>query len=177
MRSPFPPGSLFYVTGGLSCVCVMVTGAGAGFLLDAWRGSGAGLVVGVGLFLMIVKTTVALCSLQTRETLRSLTQGDPEGEAAAHMVLHAVALYEAAVFPLRPGGVSPDERELRRLIAYRFAAHEGLPQRVRVAAAEALGAVEQSQDAKQAQAAVCTLNKAVRDCRPGFIHLHDGQSS
>ncbi|MEU0039432.1 hypothetical protein [Streptomyces sp. NPDC006333] len=93
------------------------------------------------------------------------------------MALHAVALYEAAVFPLRPGGVSPDDRELRRLIAYRFTAREGLPQRVRVAAAEALGAVEQSQDAKQAQAAVWTLNEAVRDCRPGFIHLHDGQSS
>ncbi|MER6442274.1 hypothetical protein ABT275_38985 [Streptomyces sp. NPDC001185] len=50
----------------------------------------------------MVKTTVLLCSLQTRETLRSLTQGDPEGEAAAHIVLHAVALYEAAAFPLCP---------------------------------------------------------------------------
>ncbi|MEU3243960.1 MULTISPECIES: hypothetical protein [unclassified Streptomyces] len=110
----------------------MVLGAGVGFLVDAWWGLGAGPVLGVGLFLVIVKTMVLLCSLRTRETLRSLTQGDPQGEAAAHMVLHAVALYEAAVFPLRPGGVSADERELRRLIAYRFAAREGLPQRVRV---------------------------------------------
>ncbi|MFF3001049.1 hypothetical protein ACFVTC_42000 [Streptomyces sp. NPDC057950] len=29
---------------------------------------------------------------------------------------------------------------------------------------------------KQAQAAVWTLNEAVRDCRPGFIHLHDDQT-
>ncbi|MFD1275438.1 hypothetical protein ACFQ51_39240 [Streptomyces kaempferi] len=93
------------------------------------------------------------------------------------MVLHAVALYEAAVFALRPGGVSPAERELRRFVAYRFAAREGLPQLVRVAAAEALGAIEQGQDPKQAQAAVWTLNEAVRDCRRGFIHLNNDQAS
>lgn len=177
MKFPFPPGSLLYLAGGLSGLCVTVIGAGAGFLVDAWWGLGAGLVLGVGLFLVIVKTTVLLCTLQTRETLRSLTQGDAEGEATAHMVLHAVSLYEAAMFPLRPGGVSADERELRRAIAYRFAARDGLPQRVRVAAAEALGTIEQSRDAKQAQAAVWTLNEAVRDCRPGFIHLHDDQTS
>ncbi|MFF3001048.1 hypothetical protein ACFVTC_41995 [Streptomyces sp. NPDC057950] len=114
-------------------------GAGTGFLVYAWWGLGVGLVLGVGLFLVIVKTTVLLCSLHTRETLRSLTQGDAEGEATAHMILHAVTLYEAAVFPLRPGGVSEDERELRRAIAYRFAARGGLPQRVRAAAAEAQG--------------------------------------
>ncbi|MER5410960.1 hypothetical protein [Streptomyces sp. NPDC002769] len=78
-----------------------------------------------------MRTTVLLCSLQTRETLRSITQGDAEGEAAALMVLHAVDLQEAAVFPLRPGGVSPDERELRRVIAYQFAAREGVSQLVR----------------------------------------------
>ncbi|MEU3241982.1 hypothetical protein [Streptomyces sp. NPDC006875] len=33
------------------------------------------------------------------ETPRSLTQDDPEREAAAPIVLHAVALYEAAAFP------------------------------------------------------------------------------
>ncbi|MFE5141336.1 hypothetical protein ACFRDV_27360 [Streptomyces fagopyri] len=42
------------------------------------------------------------------------------------MVLHAVTHYKAAMFPLRPGGVSADERELRRAIAYRFAARDGL---------------------------------------------------
>ncbi|MER6442328.1 hypothetical protein ABT275_39275 [Streptomyces sp. NPDC001185] len=177
MRLRFPSGSLLYVAGGLSGVCVMVMGAGAGFLVDAWWGLGAGLVLGVGVFLVNVRATVLLCSLQTRKTLRNLTRGDPEGEATAHMVLQAVAIYEAAVFPLRPDGASAEERALRRLIAYRLAAREGLPLRVRVAAAEALGTIEQSRDAKQAQVAVWTLNEAVRDCRPGFIHLYDDQTS
>ncbi|MER6442114.1 hypothetical protein ABT275_38155 [Streptomyces sp. NPDC001185] len=177
MRSPFPPGSLLYAVGGLSGMCVMVMGAGAGFLVDRWWGLGTGLVLGVGLFLLIVRATVLLCSLQTRQTLQSLTKGDPAGEVAAHMVLHAVSLYQAAVFPLRPGGVSAQERDLRRLIAYRAAARERLPQPVRVSAAEALEVIEQSQDAKRAQAAVWILNEAVRDCRPGFISLHDDGAS
>ncbi|MEU1502213.1 hypothetical protein [Streptomyces sp. NPDC005732] len=152
---------------------VLVMGAGAGFLVDRWWGLGAGLALGVGVFLLIVRATVMLCSLQARQMLRSLTRGDPAGEIAGHMVLHAVTLYQAAVFPLRPGGVSADERDLRRLIAYRAAARENLPQPVRVAAAEALGVIEQSQDTQQAQAAVRTVNEAVRDCRPGYISLHD----
>lgn len=41
-------------------------GGRAGFLLDPWRGLGAGLVLGVGAFLLLVRTTVLLCSLQTR---------------------------------------------------------------------------------------------------------------
>ncbi|WP_329319139.1 MULTISPECIES: hypothetical protein [unclassified Streptomyces] len=42
-----------------------------------------------------------------------------------------------------------------------------------MAAAEALGVIEQSQDTQQAQATVWTVNEAVRDCRPGYISLHD----
>ncbi|MFJ8010817.1 hypothetical protein [Streptomyces fagopyri] len=133
--------------------------------------------MGVGAFLLSVKATVLLCSLQMRQTLRGLTKGDSAGEVAAHMVLHAVALYEAAVFPLKQNGVSAEERDLERLIANRFAARESLPQPVRVAAAEALGVIEQSQDVKRAQAAVWTLNEGVRHCRPGFIFLHDEQTS
>ncbi|MFJ2399280.1 hypothetical protein ACIOTI_42005 [Streptomyces sp. NPDC087843] len=177
MKVPFSSGSLLYTAGGLLGVCVAALGAGAGFLLESWWSVGCGLIVGVGVFLLTVRTTFLLCSLHMRETLSILTKGDAEGEAAANMVLHAVTLYEAAVFPLRPGGVSPAERELRRLVAYRLAAREGLPQLVRVAAAEALGTIEQVQDPKQAQAAVWTLNETVRDCRPGFIHLHDDQAS
>ncbi|MFD1275473.1 hypothetical protein ACFQ51_39455 [Streptomyces kaempferi] len=73
--------------------------------------------------------------------------------------------------------MSPVERDFRRFVAYRLVAREELPQLVRVAAAEALGGIEQGQDAKRAQVAVLTLNEAVRDCRPGFIHLNDDQPS
>ncbi|MET8413169.1 hypothetical protein ABZV34_34845 [Streptomyces sp. NPDC005195] len=124
-----------------------------------------------------MKAMVLLCTLQTCQRLRTLTKGGPQGEAAAQTVLHAIALYQAAVFPLRPGGVREEERDLRRLVAYRSAAREGLPQPVRVAAAEALGVIDQGRDAQRAQAAVWTVNEAVRDCRPGFISLHDDHIS
>ncbi|MEU1535924.1 hypothetical protein [Streptomyces fagopyri] len=168
---------MLYAVCGLSGMCVMLLGASTGFLLGGWCGLGAGLVLGLGAFLLVVKATVLLCSLRTRQTLRTLTAGDPQGEVAAHMVLHAVSLYQAAVFPFRAGGVSAEEQAIRRLIAYRSAARESLPQPVRVAAAGALEVIEQSQDAKLAQAAVWTVNEAVRDCRPGFISLHDDQTT
>ncbi|MEU8952097.1 hypothetical protein [Streptomyces sp. NPDC048489] len=177
MRSPFTPATPLYAVCGLSGMCVMAMGASAGFLLDTWRGLGAGLVLGVGVFLFGMKATVMLCSLQTRQTLRTLTKGDPRGEAAAHLALHAVALYQAAVFPLQPGGVSGDEQAFRRAVAYRCAAREDLPRPVRVAAAEALDVIEQGQDVKRAQAAVWTVNEAVRGCRPGFISLSGDPST
>ncbi|MER6442674.1 hypothetical protein ABT275_41160 [Streptomyces sp. NPDC001185] len=104
MKFPLPPGLLLYTAVGLSGLCVTVMGAGAQASHWMHGGLGVGLVLGVGLFLVIVKTTVLLCSLQTRKTLRSLTQGDREGEAAAHIVLHAVALYEAAAFRITSSG-------------------------------------------------------------------------
>ncbi|MEU0038866.1 hypothetical protein [Streptomyces sp. NPDC006333] len=38
MKCPFPPGSLLYLAGGLSGLCVTVIGAGAG---SWWMRSGA----------------------------------------------------------------------------------------------------------------------------------------
>ncbi|MGV9708393.1 hypothetical protein [Streptomyces sp. NPDC003483] len=177
MRPLLPPGSLLYAAGGLSGACVLVMGAGTGFLLDRWWGLGAGLVLGMGALLLAVKATVLLCTLQTSQRLQTLTKGDPQGEAAALTVLHAIALYPAAVFPLRPGGVRADARNLRRLVAYRSAAGEGLPRPVRAAAAEALGAIDLGRDTERAQAAAWTVNEAVRECRPGFISLHDDHTS
>ncbi|MER6440226.1 hypothetical protein ABT275_28195 [Streptomyces sp. NPDC001185] len=112
MKFPFPLGSLLYMAGGLSGLCVMVTGAGAGFPVDAWWGLGAGLVLEVGVFL-VVKTTVLLCSLQTRETLRSFTRGDPEGEAAAHVKSESRLRVSEAGFcgaPGRPCTCTDDQR-------------------------------------------------------------------
>jgi hypothetical protein len=67
---------------------------------------------------------------------------DTKVEADAEAVMHAVALHEAAVFPVLPGGVSIDERQARRTLAYRVAAYDGVPSSVRVAAAAALEAID-----------------------------------
>ncbi|MEU8951786.1 hypothetical protein [Streptomyces sp. NPDC048489] len=68
------------------------------------------------------------------------------------MVLHAVALYQAAAW-------------------------KSLPRPVRVAAAGVLEVIELSQDVKRSHTAVWTLNEAVCDCGPGFISLQEDQIS
>lgn len=59
-------------------VGVYVTVIGAGFR-GSWRGLGAGFIVDVSVFLLIVRAMAALCSLPTREVLRSRTKSDAEG--------------------------------------------------------------------------------------------------
>lgn len=81
------------------------------------------------------------------------------------VVLMSIAMYEAAVFPLTPGGVSDEEQEARRTVAYRLSAYDGLPRSVRVSAAAALEALDDGLDAERARAAVKDLSLAVYDCR------------
>ncbi|WP_246555851.1 hypothetical protein [Streptomyces virginiae] len=95
---------------------------------------------------------------------------DPHGvggyaEGVADAVLVSVATYQAAAFPLTAFGVSEEERDARRGVAYRVCAHEGLPQSVRVSAAAALEAVDQGVDAGRAYAAMKALSLAVYDHR------------
>ncbi|GGN46574.1 hypothetical protein [Streptomyces fuscichromogenes] len=86
-------------------------------------------------------------------------------EANADAVLRGITLYEAVALPLTTDGVSIGEQLLRRTIAYQLAGHEYLPRPVRVAAAEALEAIDQRQDRLQAQTAVRALARTVRECR------------
>ncbi|MEU6900551.1 hypothetical protein [Streptomyces virginiae] len=86
-------------------------------------------------------------------------------EGVADAVLVSVATYQAAAFPLTAFGVSEEERDARRGVAYRVCAHEGLPQSVRVSAAAALEAVDQGADAGHAHAAMKALSLAVYDHR------------
>ncbi len=86
-------------------------------------------------------------------------------EGIADAVLVSVATYQAAAFPLTAFGVSEEERDARRGVAYRVCAHEGLPQAVRVSAAAALEAVDEGVDAGRAHAAVRALSLAVYDQR------------
>lgn len=75
-----------------------------------------------------------------------------------------------------PGGVRPQELDSRRVIAYRFASYERLPRPVRLAAAEALEAIDESQDEEHVRDVVQTLNRAVRACRPMYNHVSDSQT-
>ena len=45
----------------------------------------------------------------------------------ADVVLLSIATYGAAVFPLTLDGVSDEEQEARRTVAYRLSAYDGLP--------------------------------------------------
>jgi hypothetical protein len=62
--------------------------------------------------------------------LAARAQGEEAGLADA--VVAGIAVYEAAVFPLAPGGVSEAEQKARRTVAYQLAAHEDLPNAVRL---------------------------------------------
>ncbi|APU44918.1 hypothetical protein BSL84_33520 [Streptomyces sp. TN58] len=86
-------------------------------------------------------------------------------EGVADAVLVSVATYQAAAFPLTAFGVTDEERDARRGVAYRVCAHEGLPQSVRVSAAAALEAVDQGADAGRAHDAMKALSLAVYDHR------------
>lgn len=92
---------------------------------------------------------------------------DGHAEGLAQAVLMSIANYQAAAFPIIPGGVSKEEREARRTVAYRVSAYDGLPLAVRVSAAKALEAVDHDRDAARVQAAVQALGLAVYDHRAG----------
>ncbi|MBW5480992.1 hypothetical protein [Streptomyces bambusae] len=86
---------------------------------------------------------------------------DGYAEGLAHAVLVGIATYQAAVFPVTPYGVTDEEREARRTVAYRVAAHDGLPHAIRATAAAALEAVDEGLDAEYARAALTALSAAV----------------
>ncbi|GGZ88829.1 hypothetical protein GCM10010371_55840 [Streptomyces subrutilus] len=94
-------------------------------------------------------------------------RGDGYAEGLADGVLVCVATYRAAVFPLTPDGVSGQERRARRDLAYRVAAHDGLPHPVQVSAAAALEAIDQGLDAERAEAAMRDLGLTVFGSRRG----------
>ncbi|MER5917213.1 hypothetical protein ABT124_44485, partial [Streptomyces sp. NPDC001982] len=104
-------------------------------------------------------------------------QGDGKAEATADAVLREITLYGATVFPLTAGGASIKERRARRTIAYELAAYDDLPVSVRVAAAEALEAIDHGRDKARTRAAVRALNQAVRECRAGHVSVRDEQTS
>ncbi|WP_333753014.1 hypothetical protein [Streptomyces sp. IBSBF 2394] len=140
--------------------CVVGSGACFGFLMAEVAGAVAGAgAAGVGTgFGMLIRPRPTVPSLRA-------ARGDGYAEGIADVVLMSIAMYEAAVFPLTSDGVSDEEQEARRTVAYRLSAYDDLPRSVRVSAAAALEALDDGLDAERARAAVKDLSLAVYDCR------------
>ncbi|MFI5689077.1 hypothetical protein [Streptomyces sp. NPDC051636] len=154
-----PLGTRVYVMTVALLACVVSSGACFGFVLDGWAGAVVGAVttaLGAG-FGMLARPRPAVTSVQA--------VGDGYAEGIADTVLLSIAMYEAAVFPLTSDGVSDEEQEARRTVAYRLCAYDGLPRSVRVSAAAALEALDDGLDAERARAAVKDLSLAVYDSR------------
>ncbi|GGZ95120.1 hypothetical protein [Streptomyces bluensis] len=155
-----PARVLLLLTIGLICL-MTATGAIVGALLGgaflaliAAASAGAAGLVGSAL---VRRRALAGFALAQREAgLRGYAEG------IAHGVLLHISVYEAAVFPRSgPAGVTPEERLARRTIAYRMAALEEVPRRVREAAADALAALDEA-DRTRAQDTLAQLAGVVR---------------
>ncbi|MGW6985059.1 hypothetical protein ACWGE1_37330 [Streptomyces sp. NPDC054932] len=96
---------------------------------------------------------------------REAVPADGYAEGLADAALVCIATYRAAVFPLTPDGVSEEEREARRTMAYRISAYEGLPYPVRNSAAAALEAIDHGVDPERAETAMKALCITVYDNR------------
>ncbi|MFF7730823.1 hypothetical protein [Streptomyces sp. NPDC008001] len=144
--------------------CAVLGGACFGFLaggrMTAVMAAGAaGLGAGIGSFLAR-RQVVAFFQPEA-----VLADGYAEGIADA--VLMSIATYHAAVFPLTRDGVSQEERDARRTLAYQACALDGLPLRVRVAAAGALEAIDRGLDVEHAHTAMKDLTLTVYEHRAG----------
>jgi hypothetical protein len=143
-------------------VCVVAGGACFGFVFGGWTGAAVGAgttAVGVGL-------GGFFHSRIEMDPLPDVRAGGAS-QGVADVVVMGIALYEAAVFPVIPGGVSDREQRARRTVAYRLAAYDGLPRAVRISAAGALEIIDEGLDKQRARTAVKALSLAVYDSRSG----------
>lgn len=125
-------------------------------LIAVMTGGGALL----GGYLVRRNAVAEMTAIEQRGAVRGFADG------LSHGVLAAVAKYESAVFPMTPGGVSPEERLARRTAAYHLASEDTLPRAVRVAAAGALAALDEG-GLRDAQDAVGKLFAAVHEQTAG----------
>lgn len=160
MASLTPARALLFLTGGLTCLLTAAAALIGALLADglvALAAAAGTAVVALGCSYLTRRRALA----QFAEARRQAgVRGYAEG--IAHGVLLHVTVYESAVFPRSgPEGVSPEERLARRTIAYRMAALDEVPRRVREAAADALAALDDA-DRARAEGAMTELAGAVR---------------
>ncbi|MFD3539133.1 hypothetical protein ACFWUQ_06480 [Streptomyces sp. NPDC058662] len=132
-----------------------------GRLMAVVTAGAAGLGAGAGSFLARRQVVGLFSPVQEAASVGGYAEG------LADAVLVGIATYRAAVFPLTPDGVTEEERTVRRTVAYRISAYEGLPHPVQVSAAAALEAIDQGLDAQRAEAAMKALCITVYEHRGG----------
>jgi hypothetical protein len=155
-----PTRALLLLTIGLVCLMTAtgaIVGALAGGAVAAsTAAAGAGTAGLIGSVLARRRALAGFAAARREAGQRGY------GEGIAHGVLLHTTVYEAAVFPRSgPTGVTPEERLARRTVAYRMAALEEVPRRVREAAADALAALDEG-DRKRSEEALAQLAGAVR---------------
>ncbi|MFD5271758.1 hypothetical protein [Streptomyces sp. NPDC058335] len=101
---------------------LMGNGACLGSVVVGWAGDvvgagTAGLGAGFGTLVRPRPAVASICAAGS----------DGYVEGIADVVLLSIAVYEAAVLPLTSDGVSDEEQEARRTVAYRLSAYDGLP--------------------------------------------------
>lgn len=168
-----PGRVVLLVTSGMAC---LVTAASALVGLVV-AGPLVGLILGIG---MAAGSTVGAFLVQRRVMAahvraRAAVMAHGYAEGVAQYVLLFVCNYEAAVFPRSgPRGVTSEERAARRTEAYRIAAEEEVPHRVRQAAADVLAALDDS-DHSRAAAAQAALIMAVHEHAQQRVPLPGGR--
>lgn len=158
MTTLTPARALVLLWSGITCL-VVVAGGVLGALIGGWTASvlvglSAGAVCLTGSF--FVRRRVMADFAVAEQT--AMARGYAEG--LSHGLLTVVAQYEAAVFPMSAGGVTAEERLARRTAAYRLAAEAALPTPVRLAAADALAALDEG-DPHHSRDAIGRLLSAV----------------
>lgn len=157
---PFSLTARLHAKLALLGACMAGLGACLGYSLWGWWGAAAGAS-------LTSVYAVGVTFFYRRRVKASLPAAGSRGkeEGLADAVVAGISVYEAAVFPLTPGGVSKAEQKARRTVAYWFAAYEALPSAVRVSAAVTLEAIEEGLDPKRAQAVGRELALTAYDCR------------
>ncbi|WP_329225003.1 hypothetical protein OHB07_01125 [Streptomyces sp. NBC_00111] len=151
MSSMTPARALLLVTSGIACLATAAS-ALVGLIIE---GPLAGLVLGIGVGAGSTVGTflVRRRAMAAHARARAAVMAHGYAEGIAQYVLLLVSTYEAAVFPRTgPRGVTPEERAARRTEAYRIAAEEEVPHRIREAAADALAALDEGDHVRSASA-------------------------
>ncbi|MFE4451371.1 hypothetical protein [Streptomyces sp. NPDC056796] len=171
--SPLTPArALLLVTSGIACLAtaasalvgLVVGGPPAALVLGISAGAGSA----VGAFL------VRRRALASHARARTAVMAHGYAEGVAQYVLLIISNYAAAVFPRSgPHGVTPEERAARRTDAYRIAAEEEVPHRVREAAADVLAALDEG-DRSGSAVAQTALVIAVREHARQPVPLRPG---
>ncbi|WP_141753623.1 hypothetical protein [Streptomyces agglomeratus] len=158
----------------LMITCLMVTfgtlaGATLGLVASGQRlalvlaGAGG---LGAGIWALLSRRQIVGFFQALLRPAREVAPVDGRAEGLADIVLASLSMYQAAMCPLTPSGVTDQERKARREVAYRLSPTRVCNTRSRCRQPPA-GAIDQAQDARRAAAAMSELHVTVYNSRGG----------